>query len=80
MSMSYFFDKSSLSDELQARQKSKGTFDSPCLSVCDYSEGDLICQTCLMKKSEKAEWKVAEPREKEALAWNIKKRRDKARL
>jgi len=74
MGPSYFFDKSMLSLELQERQKSKKTFDSPCLSVCDYDGEENVCQTCQMLKREKSAWKVASAEEKEDIAKKIKKR------
>ena len=53
----------------------KGTYDSPCLSVCDYAGELAICQTCLMSKTEKQKWKVADGIAKEKIASKVKKRR-----
>mgnify|MGYP000754809635 CR=1 FL=1 len=55
----FFFDKSSLSKETQELQKEKKTFDSPCVSICDYEMvGDeKICQTCKLISTEKSAWK-----------------------
>lgn len=57
-----YFDKSSLSNELQEIQKIKNTFDSPCMSVCNFSGEDnaRICGTCKMLKEEKILWKITD--------------------
>lgn len=57
------FDKSSLSPELAEKQKMKGTFDSSCLSICDYDEAGF-CQTCQMNVAEKRVWKVSDQTQK----------------
>ena len=49
--------ESFLSSELVAKQKEKGTFDSPCLSICNYKED--LCPTCGLKKAEKGLWKMS---------------------
>ncbi len=64
-------DKSNLSDRLVEKQKLKGTYDSPCMSICDYEGEQLQCQTCGMQKAEKASWKVADSSEKEAILNDI---------
>lgn len=70
----YFFDKSNLSEYLQTLQKKKGTFDSPCLSVCNYCPETTVCQTCSMKKAEKILWKQADEDVKQILASRIYER------
>ncbi len=56
-----------LSPELLEKQKLKGTYDSPCMSVCDYAGPEQQCLTCGMRKEEKARWKVASSCEKKEL-------------
>jgi predicted Fe-S protein YdhL (DUF1289 family) len=68
------FDKSSLSLALIEKQKAKGTYDSPCLSVCNFNPENDQCQTCNMFKLEKTKWKSASPDEKEELALRFIKR------
>ena len=72
--MAFSFDKSQLSESLAARQREKGTYDSPCMSICDYNPTSTICETCKMKKLEKKAWKAADSNEKEVLANIIIKR------
>jgi predicted Fe-S protein YdhL (DUF1289 family) len=62
------FDKSSLSSTLKEIQLEKGTYDSPCMSICDFNSDTDQCQTCLMYKVEKTKWKTGSASEKEALA------------
>lgn len=50
----YFFPKDSLPAELIEIQKIKGTYDSPCMSICNYAGENEQCQTCSMLKKEKA--------------------------
>jgi len=59
-SMMFHYDKSKLSDILQQKQKEKGTYDSPCMSVCNYDQASSICQTCFLMKDEKKSWKVGD--------------------
>lgn len=61
------FNKESLSLELIEKQKSKGTYDSPCMSVCNYDDTGQ-CQTCLMFQVEKQKWKVSSDSDKAAMA------------
>lgn len=78
MEKDFYFDKSSLPKELQEKQKTKKTFDSPCMSVCNFTEVDgvLICGTCQMLREEKIEWKNTEDiGVKNSIAQNILKRR-----
>lgn len=63
-------DKSSLSKNLIEKQKLKGTFDSPCMSVCNYNDS-LLCQTCKMYKYEKQEWKVSDEKNKNKILSNV---------
>lgn len=68
-------DKSSLSERLVEKQKMKGTYDSPCMSVCDYEGEYFECQTCGMRKDEKQHWKVSDDKKKSELLDAIFKRR-----
>ena len=68
-------DKSSLSKRLIEKQKMKGTYDSPCMSVCDYEGEYLECQTCGMRKDEKQLWKISDQSQKSQLLDMIFKRR-----
>lgn len=63
-----------LSPEIIEKQKLKGTYDSPCLSVCDYDELTSKCQTCGMLKTEKTAWKQGDPLIKKSILENIEKR------
>lgn len=72
----YYFDKSHLPERIQNLQKEKGTFDSPCLSVCNYCPETTVCQTCSMKKDEKMLWKQADAQVKETLAMRIIERQN----
>ena len=65
------FDKSHLPEHIQDRQKEKGTYDSPCMSVCNYSLDTDICQTCFMKRAEKALWKCSDEKTKQELTDKI---------
>lgn len=49
-----------LPPELIEKQKNKGTYDSPCMSICDYQGLFKQCQTCLMRKAEKSVWKTGD--------------------
>jgi len=66
--MKYHFDKSMLSDFLVEKQKAKGTFDSPCMSICDYDQETSQCQTCGLIKDEKKLWKISDTPVKEKIA------------
>lgn len=55
-------DKSALPRHIQELQKKKNTFDSPCMSICNYGE-DSICETCFLAKSEKMTWKATQDKE-----------------
>ncbi|MEE3079773.1 MAG: hypothetical protein VX341_10590 [Bdellovibrionota bacterium] len=68
-------DKSSLSERLVEKQKMKGTYDSPCMSVCDYEGECFECQTCGMRKDEKQLWKISDQSQKSQLLVMIFKRR-----
>ncbi len=63
--------KKELSPELIEKQKMKGTYDSPCMSVCNYAGEFEQCQTCGMRKSEKIEWKISDIKTKETLLGQI---------
>jgi predicted Fe-S protein YdhL (DUF1289 family) len=52
-------DDKKLDEELIAKQKMKGTYDSPCMSICDYDGSFEECQTCFLRKEEKKLWKVS---------------------
>lgn len=68
------FDKSSLSKALKERQIDKGTYDSPCMSVCNFSDINDLCQTCYMYKKEKTEWKIANKERKAEMSKVFKQR------
>jgi predicted Fe-S protein YdhL (DUF1289 family) len=63
-----YFDKSSLSLALKETQIGKGTYDSPCMSVCDFNPETDQCATCLMFKAEKTKWKTGSETDKDELA------------
>lgn len=67
-------DKTNLSDRLKDLQKDKGTYDSPCMSVCNYKNGK--CQTCKMLTEEKKKWKEnpTNHKVKEEILSNVLKR------
>tara|TARA_B110000908_G_C10034830_1_gene349085 strand:- start:37 stop:267 length:231 start_codon:yes stop_codon:yes gene_type:complete len=67
-------DEKNLSEELTAKQKMKGTYDSPCLSICDYDEEFEQCQTCFMKKEEKKLWKFSGDEVKKGILEGLAKR------
>lgn len=73
----YLFDPASknLSQELIEKQKGKGTYDSPCMSVCNYAGEFMQCQTCGMRQSEKVEWKQSSGSKKRELLKTILGRR-----
>jgi predicted Fe-S protein YdhL (DUF1289 family) len=56
-----------LTAELVEKQKSKGTFDSPCMSICNYEGLFKQCQTCNMRKAEKSLWKTEDNSMKETI-------------
>jgi len=65
-----------LTEVEKARQIAKGTYDSPCLSVCNYNDNGQ-CQTCGMLQSEKKHWKTNPPEEdKERIRQNAAHRRE----
>lgn len=39
------------------QQRVKGTHDSPCISVCTHTQGDVVCGGCGMLRQEKKGWK-----------------------
>ena len=53
-------DDKQLTPELVQKQQEKGTYDSPCMSVCDYDGVFKQCKTCSMRKSEKNLWKTGD--------------------
>lgn len=67
-------DEKQLSPELKAIQLEKGTFDSPCMSICDYDGVFKQCQTCQMRKAEKNLWKTGDQSMKETILRSIAKR------
>ncbi len=69
--MKFHFDKSKLSDHLREKQKIKGTFDSPCMSICNYDSATSVCQTCGLMKEEKKLWKVSDDSVKEKIATSV---------
>lgn len=72
------FDKSHLSQEIQEKQKIKGTYDSPCMSICNYDEESTICQTCGIKREEKQTWKVADATGKQLILKALEERQLKS--
>lgn len=60
-------DEKDLPERLIVKQKEKGTYDSTCMSICNYAGEEMICQTCFMKKSEKVIWKTGTKDEKESI-------------
>ncbi|MCB0420366.1 MAG: DUF1289 domain-containing protein [Bdellovibrionales bacterium] len=73
-------DKSHLSPEIIDKQKLKGTYDSPCMSICDYDEKTTICQTCGMSSEEKKTWKVADSLQKQEILKSVQKKRQNMEL
>lgn len=63
-----------LPQRLILKQKEKGTYDSTCLSICNYEGEEMICQTCFMKKSEKVIWKKGSEAEKKNILKAIAER------
>lgn len=70
-------DEKELSDELKEKQKAKGTYDSPCMSICNYEGLFDQCKTCSMRKVEKKLWKEADGSMKEQILRAIKGRSGK---
>ena len=70
-------DEKKLSPELVEKQKAKGTYDSPCMSICDYEGVFKECQTCHMRMSEKNLWQTGDGIMKSTILNAIKKRRAK---
>jgi predicted Fe-S protein YdhL (DUF1289 family) len=67
-------DDKNLSPELVEKQKSKGTFDSPCFSICNYEGLFKQCGTCKMRKAEKNLWKTGDQDMKGSILRAIVKR------
>ena len=67
-------DEKNLSDALKEKQKTKGTYDSPCMSVCNYEGLFKDCQTCGMRKAEKELWKQGNDDMKDDILRAINKR------
>lgn len=67
-------DEKELSLNLCEAQKKKGTYDSPCMSICDYQGVFKECATCNMRKAEKKLWKSADQSMKEMIIRSIIKR------
>ena len=67
-------DDKNLSPKVAEKQKLKGTYDSPCHSVCNYEGLFKECGTCHMRKSEKNLWKTGDPLMKQTILNAIKKR------
>ena len=63
-----------LSEDLVTKQKEKGTFDSPCMSVCNYEGMFHECQTCHMRKTEKNLWKSGDDGMKSSILRALAKR------
>jgi predicted amidohydrolase len=58
-----------LSNRLALKQKLKGSYDSPCQSICNYK--GTTCQTCFLDKEEKKNWSKLENKEKEKITKRI---------
>ncbi len=69
-------DEKKLKPEFVEKQKAKGTYDSPCMSICNYEGLFNQCQTCNMRKVEKKIWKEADTSMKEQILRAIKGRID----
>lgn len=67
-------DEKNLSKELIDKQRQKGTYDSPCMSICNYAGEHDQCKTCFMLKTEKIQWKVADIQTKNIILNSIEKR------
>ena len=67
----YHFPKDTLPAELVEIQKIKGTYDSPCISVCNYAGENEQCQTCSMLKKEKTLRKEWDQAMKDIIAQNV---------
>jgi len=67
-------DDKGLSPELIKKQKEKGTYDSPCLSICDYDGLFKQCATCSMRKAEKKLWKTGDADMKGSILRAVEKR------
>ena len=63
-----------LSKELKTKQLEKGTFDSPCMSVCNYEGLFKECGTCGMRKAEKSLWKQGDSMMKDQIIRSISRR------
>ena len=67
-------DEKELSPELVEKQKMKGTYDSPCLSVCNYEGVFHQCQTCFLRKAEKKLWKTGDEDMKSSILRAVRSR------
>ncbi len=46
------------------KRKLKGTADSPCMDICTYKQGHIICRACGMMRADKKSWKRLSESEK----------------
>ena len=67
-------DDKNLSKALIKKQKEKGTYDSPCMSICSYDGLFKQCQICQMRKAEKNIWKTGNQDMKETILRSLSKR------
>lgn len=67
-------DEKELSEKLIEVQKKKGTYDSPCMSICNYEGLFKQCQTCQMRQAEKNIWKTGNADMKETILRSLSKR------
>jgi len=67
-------DEKGLSENLIELQKKKGTYDSPCMSICNYDGLFKQCQTCQMRKAEKNIWKTGNQDMKDTILRSLAKR------
>ena len=49
------------------KQLLKGIFDSPCIEVCTYKQGDTYCKACGLTRLEKKSWKNSTKTQKESI-------------
>ena len=67
-------DEKALSESLKELQLGKGTYDSPCMSICNYDGLFKECQTCHLRQVEKKLWKTGNQDMKETILRAVGKR------
>lgn len=63
--------KAHLEPRLVEKQKVKGTWDSPCLSICNYMGENFQCPTCGLLKEEKVEWVRSADADRKKEIWQL---------